>query len=175
MHIVDDLLLECLEDVYHSLEIALRKLGNVRSIHVAEMERLAEELRSERRIFEEISGPARLIVEHLLECQHKNALVSLEAEQISQPFATVGKVSVSPFGMIKLNLSNLELVWRDGNYTYYLYPDKTELRARDEKSGIKLFFSLPFSKQLFEEFTELHAAKNLAYIHPQLEKWMDKN
>ncbi|WP_206812436.1 hypothetical protein [Paradesulfitobacterium ferrireducens] len=175
MQVVDDLLLECLEDVYHSLEKALRKLENVRSIHVAEMERLAEELRSERRIFEELSGPARLIVEHLLECQHKNALVSIEAEQISQPFATVGKISVLPFGIIKLTLSNLELAWRDGNYTYYLYPDKIELRARDEKSGIKLFFTLPFSRQLIEGFADLPAAKNLAYIHPQLVKWFKTN
>jgi hypothetical protein len=168
----DAILLECLEDVYHTFEKALRKAQKVRSIHVRKFEQLLDELRSERRVFEDISIPARLIVEQLLESQFRVGQVALEADYLRQPFAGVEAVKVEEFGIIRLKLGKVEITWRDSNYSYYLYPDKVELRAVDEKSAIKLFFSIPFNRQTLERFPELKASPNVVYIHPQLETWL---
>ena len=168
----DAILLECLEDVYHTFEKALKKAQKVRSIHVRKFEQILDELRSERRVFEDISIPARLIVEQLLESQFRVGQVALEAEYLRQPFSGVESVKVEEFGIIRLKLGEVEITWRDGNYSYYLYPDKVELRARDEKSAIKLFFSIPFNRQTLERFLEIKTCPNVVYIHPQLENWL---
>lgn len=170
----DNLLLECIEDTYRALETTLKKVRGIRSVHVFQLERWAEELRSQRRIFEEISFPARLIVEHLMECQSKNGQVALEAEHLNQSLSSVRAVTIEKFGIIKVTLGELEISWRDDNYSYYFYPDKVELRAIDEKSAIKLFFSLGFSRQLVEGFPELFSSPNVIYIHPQIEEWLKK-
>lgn len=170
----DSILLECLEDVYHSFEKALKKTHLLRSIHAQKFEQLLTELQSERRVFEDISIPARLIVEQLLESQFKVGQVGFEAEQFKQGFTSVVFVKIEEFGMICVKLGELELSWRDGNYSYYFYPDKVELRATDEKSAIKLFFSISFNRQTLERFPEILTSPNVVYIHPQLEKWIRK-
>lgn len=170
----DAILLECLEDVYHTFEKALKKAQKVRSIHVQKFERVLEELRSERRVFEDISFPARLIVEQLLESQFKVGQVALEADYLRQPFTGVEAVRVEEFGIIRVKLGEVEILWRDGNYSYYLYPDKVELRAKDEKSSIKLFFSISFNRHSLERFPEILTSPNVVYIHPELEKWIRK-
>lgn len=168
----DTILLECLEDVYHTFEKALKKAQKVRSIHVRKFEQILDELRSERRVFEDISIPARLIVEQLLESQFRVGQVALEAEYLKQPFTGVEAVKVEEFGIIRVKLGEVEITWRDSNYTYYLYPDKVELRAMDEKSAIKLFFSISFNRQTLERFPEVKTSPNVVYIHPQLEAWI---
>ncbi|KGK89752.1 hypothetical protein DP73_08950 [Desulfosporosinus sp. HMP52] len=170
----DLILLECLEDVYHTFEKALKKAHQVRSIHVQKFEQLLVEISSERRIFEDISIPARLVVEQLLESQFKVGQVAIEAERLKQSFASVAYVKVEEFGIISTKIGELEVSWRDGNYSYYLYPDKVELRATDEKSSIKLFFSISFNRQTLERFPEILISPNVVYIHPQLEKWIRK-
>lgn len=170
----DAILLECLEDVHLAFEKSLNKVHKVRSIHVQKFERLLEELRSVRRIFEDISFPARLIVEQLLESQFKIGQVALEAEYLRQPYTGVEAVQVEEFGIIRVKLGELEITWRDGNYNYYLYPDKVELRAIDEKSSIKLFFSISFNRQTLELYPEILTSPNVVYIHPQIEKWIRK-
>jgi len=168
----DAILLECLEDVYHTFDKALQKAQTVRSIHVRKFEQILDELRSERRVFEDISIPARLIVEQLLESQFRVGQVALEGEYLKQPFTGVEALKVEEFGIIRVKLGEVEVTWRDGNYSYYLYPDKVELRAKDEKSAIKLFFSIPFNRQTLEKFPELRTSPNIVYIHPQLEIWI---
>lgn len=168
----DEVLLECLEDVYHSFEKAVKKVQKVRSIHVQKMEQLLAELLSERRVFEDISIPARLIIEQLLESQFKVGQVALEAEYLKQSFVGVESVKVEEFGLIRVKLGEVEISWRDGNYSYYLYPDKVELRATDEKSAIKLLFSISFNRQTLERFPEILTSPKVVYIHPQLENWI---
>lgn len=168
----DTILLECLEDMYHTVEKALKKAQKVRSIHVRKFEQILDELHSERRVFEDISIPARLIVEQLLESQYRVGQVALEADYLRQPFSGVEAVKVEEFGNIRVKLGEVEITWRDGNYSYYLYPDKVELRARDEKSAIKLFFSIAFNRQTLERFPEILTSPNVVYIHPQLEIWI---
>lgn len=170
----DAILLECLEDMYHASEKVLKKTQKVRSIHVQKFERLFDELKSERRVFEDISIPARLIVEQLLESQFKIGQVALEAEYLTQSFTGVEAVNVEEFGIIRVRLGDVEISWRDGNYSYYLYPDKVELRASDEKSSIKLFFSISFNRQTIVNFPEILTSSNVVYIHPQLENWIRK-
>ncbi|MFZ3131357.1 MAG: hypothetical protein WA125_09715 [Desulfosporosinus sp.] len=168
----DAILLECLEDMYHTFEKALKKARKVRSIHVQKFEQILDDLRSERRVFEDISIPARLIVEQLLESQLRVGQVALEAEYLRQPFTGVEAVKIEEFGIIRVKLGEVEITWRDGNYSYYLYPDKVELRAMDEKSAIKLFFSISFNRQTLERFPEIITSPKVVYIHPQLESWI---
>lgn len=174
MNTEDLLILECLDDIYLTLEKSLKKIQQVKSIHRIQLEYWAESIRNHRRIFEEISLPARLIVEQLMSSQLVTGQVALETGQINQGFSSIRGIKVEQFGIIKIKLGELEVTWRDGDYSYYLYPDKVELRAMDEKSGIKLSFSIAFSRQVVEKYQELLIAPNVAYIHPQLEKWLKK-
>lgn len=169
----DQLLLECLEDIHYTLEDSLKRVQDVPSALVVRLEQWADELKSQRRIFEEISSPARLIVEHLIDCQNKRALVALESGHFRQAFATVRTVRVEEFGIIRLSVGGLDVTWRDKDYSYYFYPDKIELRATDEKSAVKIFFSLGFSRQTVEKFTEILHYSTVVYVHPQLEKWLN--
>lgn len=168
----DAVILECLEDVDQALRKAVQKTQHISSVHVQKLEQIMNELRSERRVFEDISLPARLIVEQLLEAQFRIGQVALEGEYIKQPFTSVKTVKIDTFGLIRVVLGEVELSWRDGNYSYYFYPDKVELRAIDEKSSIKLFFSIPFSRQRLEKFPDMLAAANVVYVHPQLKAWL---
>lgn len=171
MKLDDMLLLESLEDIHHVIEQSLKKISKVRSVHVHHFEEWAEEVRNHRRIFEEISIPARLIIEHLIHCRHKSGQVSLETGQMSLAFSSIGSIKVEQFGIIKIKCGELETLWRDSNTSYYFYPDKVELRAADEKSAIKILFTYAFTQQIVEKFPELIHCPNVAYIHPQLEQW----
>ncbi len=170
----DDLLLDSIEEIHRVLQATLNRLNKVRSVHVLQFERWSEELGSLRRIFEDISLPARLILEHLLESKHQGGLVALEAEHLRQAPSGVKAVQVQEFGIIKLTLGELEIAWRDNDYSYYFYPDKVVLHATDEKSALKLFFSLGFRRQLVELFPDLADSPNVVYIHPQMEEWLKK-
>jgi hypothetical protein len=167
----DEELLDCIEEVYRILENALLHIKKARSIHVTKLETWAEDLRSQRRIFEEITLPARLIVEYLTELQYKAGQVALESEHLKLSSSNVCTVKVEEFGIIKVILGDLEISWRDSDYYYYFYPDKVELRANDERSSIKLFFSVDFSKHVSFRLTELCELPNVKYIHPQIEQW----
>jgi hypothetical protein len=166
--------LECLDDIYLALEKSLKKIEPVRSIHRLQLEHWVDEIRNHRRIFEEISLPARLVVEHLMSIQLITGQVGLETGQLSQSFSSIRGINIEQFGIIKIMLGELEVSWRDENYSYYFYPDKVELRARDEKSGVKLFFSIAFTRQAVEKYPELLRSPKVSYIHPQLEKWLKK-
>lgn len=170
----DSRVLESLEDIHHFLEQALKPIAKVRSIHVSQLEHVLEGLRSQRRILEELSPAARVVVEHLLDSQLKGGQVAVEAEHFTRAYAFVQRVYVEEFGLVKVLLGGLEISWRDSSYTYYFYPDKVEFRAVDEKSAIKLFFSHAFSTQSIEQFPELLTSPNIVYLHPQVEKWLKK-
>lgn len=172
MRVEDMILLECLEDISHALDQSLKNMGKIRSVHIPHLEELAEEIRNYRRIFEEISLPARLIIEHLMDCRQKNGQISIESGQISLAFTSIDRIKVEQFGIIKLKLGECQLFWRDQDYRYYFYPDKVELRATDEKSAIKILFTYFFSQQIVEKFPELSRCPNVVYIHPQLEQWL---
>ena len=170
----DSRLLESLEDIYHFMEQALKPIAKIRSIHVSQIEQMLEGLRGQRRIIEELSPAARVVVEQLLESWTKDGQVAVEAEHFTQAYAFVRGVQVEEFGLVKVLLGGLEISWRDNSYTYYFYPDKVELRSVDEKSAIKLFFSHTFSPQTIELFPELLVSPKVVYIHPQVEKWLKK-
>jgi hypothetical protein len=167
----DEELLGYIEEVYCFLEKALLHIKKNRSIHVARLETWAEDLRSQRRIFEDISLPARLVVEYLFELQYNAGQVALESEHLRLSSSNVCTVKVEEFGIIKVILGNFEIFWRDCDYCYYFYPDKVELRANDERSSIKLFFSIDFSKYISQKLTTLSKLPNVKYIHPQIEQW----
>lgn len=171
----DLLTLECVEELYYQIELILKRLGKNKSVHTIKLEQLAEDLKSQRRVLEDISYPARLIVEHLYEIQSKSGQVAVETDQIHQTYALVNSIKVEEFGIITIGLGQLEISWRDSMYSYYLYPDKVELRAMDEKSSVKLFFSQVFYSQAVERFPEILKDPKIVYIHPQLEKWLIKD
>lgn len=170
----DQILLDNLEGIYYELQNAIIRLKPTRSIYIKQLEKLADKISTQRKILEDISIPARLICEHILECQTKNGQISLEGDHLKQVSSPVGDLRIDDFGLICLVLGELEFAWRDENYTYYFYPDKVELRAVDEKSAYRLFFTLPFNRQTVAKFPEILYLPNVVYTHPQFEKWCEK-
>lgn len=170
----DEKILASFERLFCALENESKNLKDIRSIHVEKIRELEQEIRAYARIFEDISLPARLILEHILELKHKGGQMALEAENITQYFSTITDVRVEEFGIIKIYTGSVQLSWRDEFYNYLLYPDKVELRTIDEKTAIKLFFSHAFGSQGIQRFNELKTSKQLLYLHPVLENYTGK-
>ena len=171
----DQALLNSFERLFCVLEDESRNLKNIKSIHAERIRLWEKEIRAYARIFEDISLPARFILEHILELKHKGGLMAVEAENISQSLSNINDVRVEEFGVITIFTGNLRLSWRDNFYNYLLYPDKVELRTLDEKTAIKLFFSHVFGEQDVHRFSAVTSSEQLLYIHPVLQKLIDKN
>ena len=171
----DQILLDSFERLFCVLEEESKNLKNVKSIHAERILLWEKEIRAYARIFEEISLPARLILEHILELKHKGGQMAIEAENISQSHSPINDVGVEEFGVITIHTGIVKLTWRDSFYNYLLYPDKVELRAQDEKTAIKLFFSHVFGEQDIHKFSAVTSSEQLLYIHPTLQKLIDKN
>ena len=170
----DQILLEGFERIFRVLDNEARNLKDVKSIHVERVRQWEREIRAYARILEDISLPARLILEHILELKYKSGQMAVEAENIIQGFSAINDVRVEEFGLIKISTGNIQLTWRDEVYNYLLYPDKVELRTIDEKTTIKLFFSHIFGRQDVLEFSEITTSPKLLYIHPTLQRYIDK-
>lgn len=170
----DAILLESFDRIFEVIKNETKQLEKVKSIHVERVLQWEKEIRGYARILEDISLPARLIIEHILELKAKAGLMSFESENIVQNFSKIHDVRVEEFGVIKISIGNIELTWRDEVYNYLLYPDKAELRTIDEKSMIKLFFSHHFGRQDIHKFSEVAQSSQLLYIHPDLQKYIDK-
>jgi hypothetical protein len=170
----DQKLLTSFERIYQIFLQEVKNLQEVKSIHVEKIKQLKSEIRSYSRILEDISLPARLIVEHILELKHKSGQVALEAENVSQGFSAINSLAVEEFGVICISIGTIELTWRDEDYNYFLYPDKVELRKKDEKTLVKFFFSQDFGLQHVKKFSKILDCPQLFYIHPELRKYLEK-
>jgi len=169
----DQRLLESFERIFKVLKSEVENLKDLKSIHIELIKQLEAEVRTQARIIEEISLPARLILEHILELKHKSGQIAIETEYITQSFSSIFDVRIEQFGLIIISIGDLQLSWRDNNYNYLLYPDKVEIRNVDEKSTIKLFFSRDFGKQIINKFSAIINSPQLHYLHPSLKDFID--
>ena len=164
----DEILLASLEKISAVVTREIKELQNLKSIHVQQIMAWSEEIRAYSRIFEEISLPARLIVEHILESWHKDGQMAIETPNIKQEWAVIKDLKIHKFGVILLTVDTLKVSWRDGEYNYFFYPDKVEMRMNDEKSFIKLFFSRRFTRRIPQDFADLVDLPQVTYVHPSL-------
>jgi len=171
----DLILLESFERIFQVIQKEVLNLKDIKSIYAERVRQWEKEIRAYARILEDISLPARLILEHILELKYISGQMAVEAENINQGFSQINDVQVEEFGVIKIATGNIQLNWRDGIYNYLLYPDKVELRTVDEKSTIKLFFSHNFGRQDIYQFSAVAESPKLLYLHPTLQKYIDKN
>lgn len=171
----DHLLLDSFERIFRVLDQERNNLIDVKSIHVERIRQWEKEIRAYARILEDISLPARFIIEHVLDLKSKAGQMAVVADCISQGFSEINGVLVEEFGVIKIYTGNIQLTWRDQEYNYLIYPDKVELRTVDEKNMIKLFFSQNFGIQDVLKFSAVTDSSKLLYIHPALQKHIDKN
>lgn len=166
----DQRLLDSFERIFRLLEQETKNLSELKCIYAEKIRQWEDEIKAYGRIIEEISLPARFILEHILLLKFRSAQMAVEAQNIAQGFSTIGDIRVEAFGIIKIKTGNLELSWRDELYNYLIYPDKVELRTIDEKTTIKLFFSQSFEERDVQKFSAMKESSQLLYIHPSLEK-----
>jgi len=171
----DQRLLESFERIFKVLKNEEEKLKDIKSIHIEKIKQLESEVRTQARIVEEISLPARLILEHILELKYKSGQIAVESEYITANFSSMFDVKVEQFGLIIVSVGDLRLCWRDSNYNYLIYPDKVEIRKFDEKFSIKLFFSRDFGKQIINKFSDIINSPQLHYLHPSLQEYINKS
>jgi len=167
----DQKLLDSFERIYLALDQEILNLEATRAIYVERMRQWENEIKAYTRIIEEISLPARLILEHILELKHKSGQMAVEGESLTQGYSAINGVTVEEFGLIRISTGTIELSWRDENYNYLFYPDKVELRTVDEKAMIRFFFSHHFSRQHIKKLIEIADSPKLSYIHPVLKKY----
>lgn len=165
----DNLFLESFENIYSVIARELQELEDNRSVYKDKLIELKEEIRAYCRIFEDISLPARLILEQVMDMKQKSAQIAIEAQNMTQNYAMIKEIKVLEFGVIRLTVGEMDISWHDREYNYLLYPDKVELRTLDEKSVIKLFFSNVFDQQIIDKFSPLlKDEEKVIYIHPSL-------
>jgi hypothetical protein len=170
----DQILLDSFERIFRVLDQETTRLKEVKSVHTESIREWEREIKAYARILEDISLPARFIIEHILKLRQEAGQMAVEAENIIQGFSPIIDVWVEEFGVIKISTGTIRLTWRDSIYNYLLYPDKVELRTIDEKATLKLFFSHVFSKQEILRFSALKNSPNLLYIHPSMLKIINK-
>ncbi len=73
----DQILLDSFERIFRVIENETRNLKDVKSIHTERLREWEKEIRAYARILEEISLPARLIIEHILELKHKSGQMAV--------------------------------------------------------------------------------------------------
>ncbi len=167
----DDLSLEILEDLYYYLDGKI-KLLSPQNPQRQILEEIQQIVASERRLVEDISLPCRFLLEHLTQLQLRGAALELETENLVQAKSPITGIMVQEWGKVRLRLGGLDICWRDTESKYYFYPDKVEIRPKDERiRGFELFFSFPFksSHGLLERFPELKEHEQVAYWHSELE------
>jgi hypothetical protein len=164
----DDILLSSLEKIAGVMNQELHCLQNVNSVHLRQISAWADEIRAYIRVFEDISLPARLAVEHILDLKYNDGLLGVETEIVKQERTVVDSIQVHEFGVIHLSVGNMQMSWKDSDYNYYFYPDIVELRTADEKSLIKFFFSRNFPQQTQKQFEALKDFPQVVYVHPEL-------
>lgn len=166
----DQKLLDSFERIFRLLDQETKNLTQLKCIFAEKIREWQDEIKAYGRIIEEISIPARFILEHIMILKFRSGQMAVEAQNITQGFAAIGDIRVEEFGLIKIKSGNLELSWRDELYNYLIYPDKIELRTMDEKTTIKLFFSQSFEDRDIQKFSAMKESSQLLYIHPSLEK-----
>jgi hypothetical protein len=166
----DDIILSSLEKISGSLNLELQNLQSLNSVHLRQISAWADEIRAYIRLFEEISLPARLVVEHILELRYNDGFLGVETENMKQERTVIDGLQIQEFGVIQVTVGTMQLSWRDGDYNYYFYPDMVELRTADEKFLIKLFFSRNFPQQTQAHFMILEELPQVVYVHPELVK-----
>lgn len=171
----DQILQDSFERIFRVLDNEASNLTGIQSIYAEKVRQWKKEIRSYARIIEDISFPARLILEHVLELKYRAGQMAIDTENITQGFSVINDVMVEEFGVIKLSTGSIQLTWRDEDYNYLLYPDKVELRTVDEKAVIRLFFSHNFGRQQLHKYSSVINSPKLLYIHPVLQKHIDKN
>ncbi|NLM21362.1 MAG: hypothetical protein GX207_06390 [Peptococcaceae bacterium] len=167
-------LLDSFERIYQVINREVNNLQEVKLVYVEMIRQWEKEIRSYARILEDISLPSRLILEHILDLKLKSGQMAVEAESINQGFAPINYVGVEEFGVIKISTGSIELIWRDADYNYLLYPNKAELRTIDEKAVIRLSFSYSFGQKHLQKFAGVLSSPQLLYIHPTLEKFTEQ-
>ncbi|NLP43258.1 MAG: hypothetical protein GX351_01390 [Peptococcaceae bacterium] len=170
----DQKLLDSFERIFKVLKNESENLKDIKSVHIEKIRQLENEVRTQARIIEEISLPARLILEHILELKYKSGQIAIESEYINQSFSNIYDVKIEQFGLIIISTGDLELCWKDNKYNYLIYPDKVEIRNADEKSTIKLFFSRNFGRQIIYKFSAIIESSQLHYLHPTLKNYIDE-
>ncbi|MCL1918536.1 MAG: hypothetical protein FWG14_09510 [Peptococcaceae bacterium] len=166
----DEIILSSLEKISATLNLELQNLQSLNSVHLRQISVWADEVRAYTRLFEEISLPARLVVEHILDLRYNDGLLGVEAENMKQERTIIDGLQIQEFGVIQVTVGTMHLSWRDGDYNYYFYPDMVELRTADEKFLIKLFFSRNFPQQTQAQFVGLEELPQVIYVHPELMK-----
>jgi len=164
------MILASLERISSVFTQSLNDIQADSSVHIQQLSAWAEEIRAYIRLFEEISSPARLVVEQILDLKFNDGLLGVETENIKMERSIIDSLQIFEFGVIQVIVGNMQLSWRDGDYNYYFYPDMVELRTADEKSLIKLFFSRNFARQTQIQFAALKNLPQVIYIHPELIK-----
>ncbi|MDR1960792.1 MAG: hypothetical protein LBQ16_00750 [Gracilibacteraceae bacterium] len=169
MRETDGRLLESLEKIHRCLETEMEKLKDIKAAPADSLREMALETRGLARLLEEVSVSGRLVIEYALELRKRNGQIAVETEAVRQDFCAVRQVRVEEFGILRLTIADLCLTWRDGGYNYLFYPDKVEMRSRDEKSVIKLFFSQPFDQRFLCGQSEVLTCPRVLYLHPEID------
>jgi hypothetical protein len=166
----DGRLLESLERIHLCLESEIVKLSGLKATIVDSLREMARETRGYARLLEEISSAGRMIIEYALQLKNRGGQIAVKTDAMNQGFCAVRRAHLEEFGVLRLDIGEARLTWRDDGYNYLFYPDKVEMRSRDEKTTIKLFFSRPFGRKFLSDMGEILTCPLTVYVHPELEE-----
>lgn len=162
--------------IYEDLELVLKRAENLpafndSSPYYCRLHTIKDKVETERRLLEEVSLPCRFLLEHFSLFLGKwDYSIGFQSGQIQSGRSILRDIRVEEWGKVVLQIGNLELAWRDADYTYMFYPDKVILRPNAVgKADIYLYFSYAFTySNLLQEFKDVEHDPQTSYWHSEL-------
>lgn len=133
-----------------------------------------EMMEFERRLIEEISLPARFILEHFSYLlNHADYLVSFSYGQMLFGSGRLNLMKIKEWGNIELTIGGTDIRWRDEEVQYLFYPNKVTIRNKDslKHDDINLMFNYQFNhaQGLLHAYQDVKDDKQTLYWHEKLE------
>lgn len=173
----DKTLLSMYEDFSRSLESELKKIqksqGNFHPAISKRFQTIRNYFEFERRLLEEVSLPARLIIEHFSQfINDVDDIIGFSSGNITSGQGRLHQIKIEEWGTIVLTIGDSEITWRDSDVSYLFYPDKITVRAKDSLKDSDINFTFNFSfnhaNGILLMFQDVSRDKKTLYWHEKL-------
>ena len=143
------------------------------SSFIKRLEGLKEKLEFERRLIEDVSLPARLILEHFSYfLDETDDILQFSYGNITSGHGRLHQMKINDWATICLVIGDSEITWRDSEVHYLFYPDKVTIRSKEslKDADINLHFKHSFNhaSHLLRLFQAVEHDKKTAYWHEKL-------
>ena len=133
---------------------------------------IRERIETERRLIEELSRPARLILEHFtMFLEKRDYTIGLLYGDVHTGRGLLSGIHIGKWGTIHIQIGDISVTWRDADVGYMFYADRIVIRPKDSaQDDINFFFSYSFkyNNEQLKRFSDVQSHEKTLYWHESL-------